>query len=90
MARSFDLKVVTPNEVFFEGKAVSVVAPGTIGYLGVLKDHAPLVTTIDKGNLTFKDESDQVKTFKIEGGFFEVFQNRVLVLTDKISQSRLG
>jgi F-type H+-transporting ATPase subunit epsilon len=84
MARSFDLKVVTPNEVFFEGKAVSVVAPGTIGYLGVLKDHAPFVTTLDKGNLTYKDESDQVKTFRIEGGFFEVFKNRVLVLTDKI------
>ena len=84
MARSFDLKIVTPSEVFFEGKAVSVVAPGAIGYLGVLKDHAPLVTTIDRGNFTYKDEADQVKTFKIEGGFFEVFQNRVLVLTDKI------
>jgi ATP synthase F1 epsilon subunit len=84
MARAFDLKVVTPNEVYFEGKAVSVVAPGALGYLGVLRDHAPFVTTLDKGNLSYKDETDQVRTFKIEGGFFEVFQNRVLVLTDKI------
>ena len=87
MADSFLLKVVTPNEVFFEGQVVSIMAPGTLGYLGILKNHAPLVTTIDKGNLTYKDESDQFKTFKVEGGFFEVFQNRVLVLTDKIQNS---
>ncbi len=82
---SFTLKVVTPNQVVFEGKTTSVVAPGSVGYLGILKDHAPLVTTLDKGNLTYKDESGLVRSFKIEGGFLEVLKNRVLVLTDKVS-----
>ncbi len=81
---SFALKIVTPNEVFFEGRTTSVVAPGTIGYLGVLKNHAPLVTTIAKGNLTFKNEEGKHQSFKIEGGFFEVFNNKALVLTDRI------
>jgi len=81
---SFTLKIVTPDGVVFEGDTVSVVAPGTIGYLGILKDHAPLVTSLDKGNLTYKNESGAVRTFKIEGGFLEVRKNRVLVLTDKI------
>lgn len=83
---SFKLKVVTPNEVAFEGKTISVVAPGTLGYLGILKDHAPLVTTLSKGNLTYKDETGNPHTFKIEGGFLEVQKNRVLVLTDKLEQ----
>ena len=82
---SFTLKVVTPDRVVFEGKTTSVVAPGSIGYLGILRDHAPLVTTLDKGNLTYKDESGSVHTFKIEGCFLEVLKNRALVLTDQVS-----
>ncbi len=84
MAASFLLKIVTPTEVFFEGQAVSVVAPGTIGYLGILRNHAPLVTTLDKGSLTYKDPEGKTQTFKVEGGFLEVLDNRVLVLTEKI------
>ena len=85
--RSFIFKIVTPDEMVFEGKTTSVVAPGSLGYLGILKDHAPLVTTLDKGNLTYKDESDKVHPFKIEGGFLEVLKNRVLVLTDQVLRS---
>jgi len=84
MVHDFDLKVVTPDGVAFQGRTISVVAPGTLGYLGILKNHAPLVTSLEKGNLTYKDESGSVHTIKIEGGFLEVRNNRVLVLTDKI------
>ena len=84
---SFDLKVVTPDGVAFQGRTISVVAPGTLGYLGILKDHAPLVTSLENGNLTYKDEAGQVHTFKIEGGFLEVLKNRVLVLTDQVLRS---
>ena len=84
MSLDFDLKVVTPDGVAFTGKTISVVAPGTLGYLGILKNHAPLVTSLEKGNLTHKDDSGTVHTIKIEGGFLEVRNNRVLVLTDKI------
>ena len=82
---SFILKIVTPDQVAFEGKTTSVVAPGTVGYLGILKDHAPLVTTLAKGKLTYKSEDGKINTFQIEGGFLEVLKNRVLVLTDYIS-----
>ena len=84
MAQDFDLKVVTPDGVAFQGRTISVVAPGTLGYLGILKNHAPLVTSLEKGNLTYKDEAGSPHTIKIEGGFLEVRNNRVLVLTDKI------
>ena len=78
------LKVITPNEIFFEGSVVSIVAPGGLGYLGILKDHTPLVTAISKGNLTFRDDAGKTTTFKVEGGFLEVQNNQVLVLTDKV------
>ena len=84
MSQDFDIKVVTPDGVAFQAKTISVVAPGTLGYLGILKNHAPLVTSLEKGNLTYKDEGGSAHSFKIEGGFLEVRNNRVLVLTDKI------
>ena len=79
------LKVVTPDEVFFEGPVEHVMAPGVEGYLGILKNHAALVTPIAKGNLTYRDLQGATKSFKVEGGFLEIFKNRVLVLTDKVS-----
>lgn len=82
----FKLKIITPDQVFFDGPVVSVIAPGAEGYIGILKDHAPLITTVGHGNLTTRDESGKTKTFKVEGGFLEVLKNRVLVLTDKVSE----
>ena len=83
-ADSLMLKVVTPDEVYFEGPVQHVMAPGMMGYLGILKSHAPLVTPIDKGDLTFRDAEGVTKSFKVAGGFLEIFRNRVLVLTDKV------
>ena len=84
MSQAFILKIVTPTEVFFEDQAVSVVAPGTLGYLGILQDHAPFISTVSKGNLTFRSPEGKTTSYKVEGGFLEVLNNRVLVLTDKI------
>ena len=81
---SFTLKIITPTEIFFEGQVVSVVAPGALGYLGILQNHAPFMTTVSKGNLTFRDPQGRTQTFKVEDGFLEVLKNRVLVLTDKV------
>lgn len=81
------LKVVTPDEVCFEGPVVSVVAPGAEGYLGVLRGHAPLVTTMGKGKLVYRDAAGKTETLRVDGGFFQVLKNRVLVLTDKVLRS---
>ncbi len=80
----FTLKIVTPNELFFEGEVEHVRAPGYEGYLGILQNHAPFVTPITQGDLTFRDSGGKTSTLKVEGGFLEVLKNRVLVLTDKV------
>ena len=84
------LKIVTPESVFFEGKVRHVMAPGALGYLGILKNHAPFVTTIQKGNLIFEDLDRQTHKYGVEGGFLEVLDNQVLVLTDKIESEKVA
>lgn len=78
------LKIVTPNELFFEGEVEHVMAPGYKGYLGILANHAPFVTPITKGDLSYRDGAGKTTTVRVEGGFLEVLKNRVLVLTDKV------
>ena len=78
------LKIVTPNELFFEGDVEHVMVPGSEGYFGVLQDHAALVTPIIKGRLTYRQTDGKTSIVQVNSGFVEVLKNRVLVLTDKI------
>lgn len=78
------LTIVTPEKIFYEDEVTSLVAPGSEGYLGVLTDHAPLVTGLVPGKLTVRNENNQEVHFAISGGFMEVFKNQVTILADSI------
>jgi F-type H+-transporting ATPase subunit epsilon len=78
------LTIVTPEKVFYEEDVVSLIAPGSEGYLGVLTDHAPLITGLVPGKLTVKDTNNQEVNFAISGGFMEVFKNQVTLLADSV------
>lgn len=80
----FKLSVVTPEKVVFEQNARSIVAPGSEGYLGILTDHAPLITAMIPGKLTVTDDTNQVQEFALSGGFLEVAHNVVTILADAI------
>lgn len=88
MSAAFDLRILTPDDVFFRGKVTSLTAPGEEGYLGILAHHAPLVTPLVKGILTLRDEKGEEKRFDINSGFLEVSNNQVLLLVEKISKSK--
>jgi F-type H+-transporting ATPase subunit epsilon len=78
------LSIVTPEEVFFEQEVTSLIAPGSEGYLGVLTDHAPLITGLVPGKLTVKDNAGRELFYAVSGGFMEVFKNQVTVLAHSI------
>jgi len=80
----YNLSIVTPEKVFYEGEVASLIAPGSEGYLGVLTDHAPLITALVPGKLTVKDQKNQETIFAIGGGFMEVFKNQATILAHSI------
>lgn len=82
MAKSFHLEVVTPDRSLLSEEVVSLVAPGVEGYLGVLANHAPLVTELGVGILRLRYLDDTEEDVAISGGFMEVVNNRVLILAD--------
>lgn len=80
----YHLQVLTPEEIFFDENVISLIAPGTMGYLGILKDHAPLMTTLQTGVLIITDKNSQKHFYKIFGGFLEINHNKVCLLVDAI------
>jgi F-type H+-transporting ATPase subunit epsilon len=78
--KSYQLKIITPQEVVYDGPVLSLVAPTPQGYVGVLTDHAPLVTTLSDGLLTFKSLGKEMR-FQIGKGFLEMVENHARILT---------
>jgi len=85
MAKSFNISIVSPEKIAYEGKAVSLIAPCESGYLGVLADHVPLICNLKSGNIFLRKTLQENISFKVSGkGFLEVLKNNVTILVDSI------
>ena len=76
------VSVISPESVLFDGEVTSVVAPAFDGEVGILQDHAPMMTLLGKGSLRL-DGSGGERRFEIEGGFLQVVENNVRIVTEK-------
>ena len=85
VAKPITIRVLTSAGLVMEDQAVSVRAPGTVGYLGILSNHAPLVTTLQPGVLTWRHQGGGTKTLRIGAGLLEVARNQVTVLTEAVA-----
>jgi F-type H+-transporting ATPase subunit epsilon len=77
------VSVISPEAVLFEGETDSVVAPAYDGEVGILTDHAPLMALLGQGQLRLGSGSD--RRFNVSGGFLQVLNNQVRVVTEKAS-----
>ncbi len=73
--------IVTAQHTVFDGEAEAVNAPGSEGRLGILPRHAPLLTTLDLGELRIRENGVDESLF-VAGGFLEVNNNVVTILAD--------
>jgi F-type H+-transporting ATPase subunit epsilon len=81
MADSMTLRVLTPERIVLDTSAASVRFPGVDGSIGVLPRHAPMVAALDAGELYYRHEGKE-EHFFVSGGFAEVRQNTVRIVTD--------
>lgn len=77
------LDIVTPSKVIFSGEIKSITVPGTIGSFQVLKNHAPIISTLEIGVIKIETASGK-KLYATGGGTIEVLNNKIQVLADSI------
>jgi F-type H+-transporting ATPase subunit epsilon len=67
----------------FDGEADAVVAPAFDGQVGILPNHAPFMTLLGEGTLIVR-RAEAVSRFSVRGGFLQVVENRVRVVTEHV------
>lgn len=81
MADTFQLEVATPERLLVDEQVTEAEIPGKNGYMGILAGHAPLLSALAPGLLTYGSGGSK-QVLVIDGGFVEVFDNHVRVLAD--------
>lgn len=75
--------VISPESAVFDGEADSVIVPAFDGELGILANHAPLMTVLGTGTLTVRAGGTS-RRFHVQGGFLQVVQNSVRILAEHV------
>lgn len=78
---SLMLEVVTPERLVFREEVEAIIVPAAEGYLGILPNHTPLITSLSVGVMRYR-KNGEIKKVAVSGGFMEVAANRVTVLAD--------
>jgi F-type H+-transporting ATPase subunit epsilon len=81
LPESIELEVVTPERHVLQKTVKSVEIPGKEGYLGILPGHAPLITELGTGVLTYRNDSE-TRYLSVVDGYAEVLPDRVIVLAE--------
>lgn len=80
----YQLVVLTPNEIVYDDEVVALIAPGSLGYLGILTGHAPLITTLKPGIFVITSKHKEKHFYRVSGGFLEVKNSKAVLLADSI------
>ena len=78
------LDILTPEKAIFSGEIKLIKIPGTTGSFEVMDNHAPIISSLDKGELKITPTKGEDIYYQIEGGVIEVNNNKVIVLVEKI------
>nr|YP_009237956.1 ATP synthase CF1 epsilon subunit [Pseudomuriella schumacherensis]AMO01382.1 ATP synthase CF1 epsilon subunit [Pseudomuriella schumacherensis] len=79
---SLQISILTPERPFWTGQAEEIILPTETGEMGVLKNHAPIITGLDVGAMLVRTK-DEWNSFAIMGGFAVVKKNKVTILANE-------
>ena len=81
------LDILTPEQTYFSGEVTSVTLPGELGYFQILKNQAPVISSLKEGKLKYVSNG-QTHELKVKNGFAEVHQNTITVCLEKIYEKQ--
>lgn len=78
------LEIVTPDNKIYTGEVKLVQVPGADGSFEILKNHAPIISTLNAGKVKIVEEDDSEKFFDISKGVIEVNRNKIILLAERV------
>ncbi len=78
------LEIVTPDKKVFEGEVKLVQLPGSKGGFEILTNHAPIISTLNKGTIKVQDMNNKEHLFEVNGGVIENKSNKIIVLVESV------
>ena len=82
-----NLNIISPSKSVFSGDVKSITVPGTIGSFQVLKNHAPIISTLEIGLVKIELPDGSTEFYSTGGGTVEVLNNKITLLADSIERS---
>jgi F-type H+-transporting ATPase subunit epsilon len=76
------LEIITPDEKLFDGKVDLIRVPGSKGPFEILQYHAPIISTLEQGQIKVEEQHGTPQYFDIQGGLIEVQRNRAIILAE--------
>ena len=77
------LEIITPEHIYFSGEVTSVTLPGTSGLFTVWENHAPFISSLKKGKLSYIADKNETE-LTVDGGFAEISKNTVTVCIESV------
>lgn len=76
------LEIISPDKKLFSGEIVSIQVPGSKGSFEILNNHAPIISTLDKGSINIATSNGEMLSFEVDGGVVEAKKNKIIVLAE--------
>ena len=77
------LEIIAPDQNLYSGEVDLVQVPGSKGSFEILRNHAPLISTLEQGRIKIVDVKGGTTFFEVNGGVIEVKNNKIIVLAEK-------
>ena len=78
------LEIITPEKKLYQGEVKLVKVPGTKGSFEILRNHAPIISTLEKGTIKIVSNEEETVLIDVVGGIIEVMRNNIIVLADVV------
>ncbi|MBA4407926.1 MAG: ATP synthase F1 subunit epsilon [Bacteroidota bacterium] len=78
------LEIITPDKKVYSGKVKLVQLPGSKGTFEILNNHAPIISTLNKGKIKVVEDSGAELFFEVDGGVVENVDNKIIILAESV------
>lgn len=76
------LEIISPDKSLYSGEILSIRVPGSKGSFEILKNHAPIISTLEKGMINILEKSGNRTSIEVDGGVIEAKNNKIIVLAE--------